>query len=753
MIEKRPWQDQDLANAFVEKGKMHDVQISPETAMQLATEVRSKVKQGDVLEIESVIKDVVKNLFPSDADMELAASVNDIFGVALSRYKKFKDKLAAIVLAQSGPISPEEESELRGELLKDVIIPFQEGIDAKVADATRQYLREMYPISQEKKELETALDANDADLERLEAEVKANPNDRGKKKLLAQKNRERDEKMRKALALGHKLDVLQSKIILLDTAMGYVKRTLSVVDQYRGMDGMSRYFERAFVPAGEKIKEAVGQARQNIVLPEVSAKSRHNREWILRHHLTKTYQEATIGPSHDAVTLDDLKKSPVYAELVKQGMSEQAMSAAIDNLNKLPMTWRKGHAIYMLLDPPAEKTVHHDIPTLMEDSPVGAEGWGAQIVTNQPFNIEKGKFDEQKSKMETGTKPQAASKDRKLSEAANEKAHWTVLMNLSRNQRVDKTGKTRAEKYLESVPEEMRTNPEVEAKAEEMDDEDSLHDEDIIYAALNNPATPDWVLMKAAIVGYATKIRRIAKAILQRRRGWQPKLDANGNLIKDQTTNDFVWERIPGFSAIAALVAKAQTKDQYNMARQGYQDQINRVDEQMKTLTAQMEQLRVQKTTLEKQRDSVKAPPTQTATTPAPAQGTPPPVPTGTPPPAPAMAVSQRSVIRLGQELGLDTELEMQEDQPEEGDFVYDDASSGLSVYGEKYIGKFTDWDTVVEVINEYAHKHKFYPNVWQVSDHGNWHQVKDFKYTEAPAENLHAIEKPFYQRMRDRMK
>jgi phage shock protein A len=83
--------------------------------------------------------------------------------------------------------------------------------------------------------------------------------------------------------------------------------------------------------------------------------------------------------------------------------------------------------------------------------------------------------------------------------------------------------------------------------------------------------------------------------------------------------------------------AFGQASDQYNMQRQGYQDQINAIDEQMKTMTGQMEQLRIRKQDLEKQRDSVKKAPTtqQPTMQAAPAQA---PAGASGPAPAPGMA-------------------------------------------------------------------------------------------------------------------
>jgi hypothetical protein len=626
------WQEADLAHAFIEKGKQHGVHIAPETAMELANEVRKQATLGDILELTSIIREQVEKLFPSTPEaVTAAASIEDVLSVTARKIKIYLTKMA-----QTDPITPEEEEELRGGILNDVIIPMQEGVSEKVAAATRKTMHELLPLQKEKNEIEEYL-SDEQTINRLYDDMQADPSNKDKKKAYEKEKRLRESKIFRAFELLNEINKLKSRLILLDAANGYVKRDLSVIDQYRGADGISRYFEKVLEPAISNIKDVIFKIRKEIVLPEVSAKDRHSREWLMRHHHTKSYQAKTIGPNVDTISIDELKNSPVYKELESRGISEDNIIRSLDALNSKPMTWRKGHAIYMLLDPPAEKTVNKDIPTMMEDAP---SSWGEDVVTNQPFNLEKGKFETKD--LEKGTKPRAMTKERKLSEASNEKAHWSVLMNLSKNQRVDKSGKTRAEQYIESLPEAMREDEAVLAKAKQMDEEDFMQDKEIITAAIMNPATPDWVLMRAAVTGYATDIRRLAKAILKRR-GWVPKLDKEGHLAKDSETKDFIWVRPSGMEASGSMDdefihAFGQAGDAYNQQRQGYQDQINAIDEQMKTMTGQMEQLRMRKQDLEKQRDSVKKTNPQQAGTPMQASPAAPPAGPSGPGMAPGMA-------------------------------------------------------------------------------------------------------------------
>lgn len=781
------WNDQDIADAFVNKGASHGVTISPDTAMELANQVRSKVKKNDILELNSVINEIIGELFPKNTESSATKAALDIITVVSNRIEKYKK-----IFAQegSGPIGPEEEHELRAGVLDDLIIPFQEGIDGRTADATRKLMVEILPLEQEKNSLKQSLTIISRRIDELKNDLKQNPSDAAKKKELRDKSKEFDTGGSRYIDLRRKTVVIRSKLTLLDRISNYVKKGFLVMDQYHGVDGMSRYFEEVLSPGIANIKDIIIKVRRGIVLPEVEAKDRHTIEWIMRHHHTKSYQTGEIGPSVDNITLDEFKKSPVYKELAARGITDQTISHSLDQLDSKPMTWRKGQAIYMLLDPPAEKTVNKDIPTLMQETPAdikNEEGkvvnpaWSPEISTNQPFNIEKGKFEEQKEKMEKNTNPRGMSKERKISEAANENAHWSVLFNLSRNQKVDASGKTRAEKYIESLPESMRDNEEVLKNAAKMEEEDHLNDKEIIYSALWNPNTPDWVLMKAALTGYAETTRRIAKAILERRRGWQPKLDDAGHPIKDTETNDFVWERVPGFDVVASfslkqIFAQMPTVNTDPAAQQAVgtknsiQQQINGIDQQLQTHQQQSQQLQVQKVNLQKQMDSVKVPtpPAQPAagTTTQPAPGAAPVENSGMPPAQPMAAdgISFRKFADMygmtelkpedygkpDMDLSLDTDEFQEPTEPEEGDFVYDDASSGLSIQGEKFLGKFIEWEEVETAIREYARAHQWFPSVWQISDHGNAHLVTDFDYgdTTKPVEST----KPFYQRMRDKM-
>jgi hypothetical protein len=62
------------------------------------------------------------------------------------------------------------------------------------------------------------------------------------------------------------------------------------------------------------------------------------------------------------------------------------------------------------------------------------------------------------------------------------------------------------------------------------------------------------------------------------------------------------------------------------------------------------------------------------------------------------------------------------EDQPDEEDcFISDVVHGGYDVScGGKYIGHYKEWDDALKAVNDWQKKHKFWPNIWTVNDHGN---------------------------------
>lgn len=70
--------------------------------------------------------------------------------------------------------------------------------------------------------------------------------------------------------------------------------------------------------------------------------------------------------------------------------------------------------------------------------------------------------------------------------------------------------------------------------------------------------------------------------------------------------------------------------------------------------------------------------------------------------------------------------------EPDEGDYVISDARGGgeaVSQHGWKYLDTFPDRDSAEAFIREHANTGQFWPSVWVLSDHGNWHLVEGFKY------------------------
>lgn len=68
--------------------------------------------------------------------------------------------------------------------------------------------------------------------------------------------------------------------------------------------------------------------------------------------------------------------------------------------------------------------------------------------------------------------------------------------------------------------------------------------------------------------------------------------------------------------------------------------------------------------------------------------------------------------------------------EPDEEDVIISYTNEIFS--GSEYIGKASNWEDQVELIQEWMRGEGFYPNVWQLSDHGNYHLIRDFPHPES---------------------
>jgi len=71
----------------------------------------------------------------------------------------------------------------------------------------------------------------------------------------------------------------------------------------------------------------------------------------------------------------------------------------------------------------------------------------------------------------------------------------------------------------------------------------------------------------------------------------------------------------------------------------------------------------------------------------------------------------------------LDPEDDWESLEPDEDDvFINPD---GTVWFGQKNLGRFVEWDDIEEAIVQEAKASNYYPNVWSVSDHGNYNQTE----------------------------
>jgi len=74
----------------------------------------------------------------------------------------------------------------------------------------------------------------------------------------------------------------------------------------------------------------------------------------------------------------------------------------------------------------------------------------------------------------------------------------------------------------------------------------------------------------------------------------------------------------------------------------------------------------------------------------------------------------------------LDEEPEFQEDQPAPGDYTLTPVGPlgsliGVAQIEGKYLGDFKTEEDAFAFICDHSDRENFWPNIWWVSDHGNW--------------------------------
>lgn len=77
--------------------------------------------------------------------------------------------------------------------------------------------------------------------------------------------------------------------------------------------------------------------------------------------------------------------------------------------------------------------------------------------------------------------------------------------------------------------------------------------------------------------------------------------------------------------------------------------------------------------------------------------------------------------------------------EPEEGDYVLSDCGAlgsmtHVAVHGLASLGAFASEDKAEDAIRADAMARGIYPDVWRLSDHGNWHRIDAFAWA-VPAE------------------
>ncbi len=592
------WQDNDLAAAFVDVCGGKSVTLYPETASQLAGEIRSKVKLGTIAELMSLVKETIANLFENENEESTAIA-------SLDHMVRMVDEVEKRVAA----LPPEEAERVISQLANDVILPAIQGASERVTNSANKHKSLLAENLQKQKEIMDNLEDDailDALYDKYTSLEKGSLEREDARAQYFKAKAGRSKKAEELVKLVKAINESKSILILLDASNKAIN-SLKFAEQGIQKDGRVGYLTKILKPTVERITSTLKKAKDAVILPELEEKERHQIDKILKHHHTNFYQESkapTTGAVSWNITLEDLKKSPMYAALIEDGATEEQILDALNELNSKSDTFYKGLSIAYLKDPPASPYVGEIYTTLNSSKKKTTEGQGyksssQELLDNQPFQFQSGKIKPSIKVLqpsgETKTQtfvPETKGKryeaeQRAIFEAANPKAHWVMLLANSTTKTTDQLGRSPGQAFMSNLTPEQKEEKVNKDKALQLDKEAFEAYDAQLNAVLHNPATPDWLLMKIASNSANKMARRIATTILRKQRGWNDAIGDKGRSARDPETNSVKWvknspDAVGSIDAISVREVRGDA---------GIQSQIKNIQNTIKNRDTQLQQL------------------------------------------------------------------------------------------------------------------------------------------------------------------
>ena len=636
------WNDQSLADAIIEKCKGMSIKIFPETALQVAGEIRSNCEGNDIISITSAVKQAISNLLNIDNES----------GIKVGQLDILLNKIAAIRNKYS---QEDDDIQARAEV-HGVMIAAQDSLMAETVQKIKENLDSLEAFQSEAQTIYDEI-SDPTELNRLKQEVnrlgeintavKSNPNSTNSERVNANRDFIMAEEAHRALLLKRKrkkatwdskkteANVMKTKILMLDMAYEVLDKKLYSPEGYDRSGYRKAYFD-AVLTGIKKTKSFYSDARDGIIIPDVSEFERHEFRYLGRDAKTPGVQEGVLNVNKFSISLDDIRESPSYDVLTgpPYNLSERQISTIVDNLNYMEDTWQKGQLIFALLDPPAAIGTIPSINTILSKKPAGGQrgvSRSREIKYNQSVHrsiddfmelVNTATVNEMLEEVDTNGKAYW-TEGRKQGESLDPKIHWAYLSAFSSENVQDRYGRTAHDKYIESLPPEVirivdRTDlpnstdenykealealspgdkAEAQIKNKVLDAADKfaatnlLNDDKTINNVIHNQNTPSWLLMKLMNILSNIELRNVAMSRLSER-NIEPVLDpeavGDDKYLRDGFGNIvFNTEN----ATTPATLAQGRVRTNFNKRGQGANPQTESLKTQMTNNENQIQQL------------------------------------------------------------------------------------------------------------------------------------------------------------------
>jgi archaellum component FlaC len=550
------WKDQTLADAFMQKAESLNIRLFPETALQLAEQIRSESEANGALPVNMIVKQKADQIFgnkDADSSSVATASVEESLSLIFASFDHIVEKFAD----QSANMDHTEVDEFLNAIEHEVFIPFKR-LEAKVVPLIRSLMVKMKQEDANRTQMDKEWILLKEEADKLLDAWTANPtqsglqNDYEKYRLALKRKAAAIQKSINEYNLVHSLLIFLNKT---EDSISKISRSYKV-QSITSKSGASSMLKSLGIDIRDLKDTLVAlRSKENrrdpsvyLTPPSRSGKDLHTPIDMLRlqrgPQSSTSIQDAAIGPNVDSIEPDEFFKSPTWEKhkaLIERRIKDNnpnASQAEIDTavaneassieqrlrkIDRLPQTWQKGQEIYKLLDPASERTFQ-DTFTASYDSPLeGVDESDAstteaeekakeklrksrwvQVSKKQPAAWSESDIDIANQFISTKM-PRAWGETRKYAEANNPMAHHAILwamadMNSALER--DEKGNTGGKQFLEKIKEMKASDPSIQidenlAKkmAAKYDQQLWTQRRNVALQVAMNPGTPDWILM------------------------------------------------------------------------------------------------------------------------------------------------------------------------------------------------------------------------------------------------------------------